>query len=289
MAASNSIQEDNAIIQQEIQGIQARHLPLMAQLTEQQRQYIEGLGDLSEAEQIAALGFMDSTQSAKAMELAYLAADAASGALGATGTETATKIIEAAANADPVMKQMLIDMGLISEGADGKVTVEFPNASSLTGSVDSLTASIDALTLALGGVPPSVNTSVNLTDNATTPLALIKQALADLDGQTSTVYVNTVGGGLTLGASTGRTIVPRYVTGGTHGGSYAVVGEHGPELTWLPTGAQVTNAPASREPIERMGGSAGSVTNYYGPVSQTISQEASSFERTRAAIAGVRR
>ena len=36
-------------------------------------------------------------------------------------------------------------------------------------------------------------------------------------------------------------MVPSYATGGTH----AMVGEHGPELVWLPNGAQVTNAAAT--------------------------------------------
>jgi hypothetical protein len=160
MAANTRIQDDNAAIQDELLAIQAKHLPLMAELTEQQRAYIESLGDLSEAEQIAALGFMDASASAQAMSLAYLAADAASGALGDTGEATASKIIAAAANADPVMKQMLLDMGLISEGAEGEVVVNFPNATSVTDSVDALKASIDALTLAIGGTPP-IDTSSN--------------------------------------------------------------------------------------------------------------------------------
>mgnify|MGYP001591454672 CR=1 FL=1 len=36
--------------------------------------------------------------------------------------------------------------------------------------------------------------------------------------------------------------LPRYLHGGTH----AMVGELGPEMVWLPRGAQVTNAAATR-------------------------------------------
>jgi archaellum component FlaC len=299
MSAANAIQEDNTVIQQEIQGIQAQHIPLMAELTEQQRQYVEGLGDLSAEQQIAALGFMDSAQSARVMELAQLAAAAASGELGDTGEETANRIIAGAANADPVMKQMLLDMGLISEGAEGEVVVNFPNASSLTESVAGLTESIDALTLALGGVPPSVNTSVNLVDNATGPLALIQQTLANLDGQTSTVYINTVGGGLTLGEGNMHGGIVGYAGGGV----VTALAEAGPELVgtssgWgiVPTpgvymverGASVLPAPATRDILDKARGGRGGPT-YNGPVYQTITYQESSFARRQHNLASSRR
>jgi hypothetical protein len=294
MAANTRIQEANAAIQEEILAIQANHLPLMAELTEQQREYIEGLGDLSAEQQIAALGFMDASQSAKAMELAYLAADAASGALGETGEATASKIITAAANADPVMKQMLLDMGLISEGAEGEVVVNFPNATSVTDSVDALKASIDALTLAIGGTPPvdtstnasetqaevdsltgaiigipdSHNTSITATDNASGVISGVISSLNSIPAVTyASVVVTTTQSGLPAGTpiggaigggATGRTIpfnagtvldgVPAFAGGGT----LALVGEAGPELVRLPTGAQVTSNPATRTQLATM-------------------------------------
>lgn len=295
MAANTSIQEDNAAIQQEIQAIQAGHLPLMAELTEQQRQYIEGLGDLSAEQQLAALGFMDSAQSAKAMELAYLAADAASGNLGDTGEATASKIIEAAAQADPVMKQMLLDMGLISEGADGTITVNFPTASSVTASVDALKESIDALTLALGGIPPNVHTTITASDNASGVISQVSAALANLDGSSATVYVRGQNWGITEAAATGRTIafntapavrgIPAFAGGGT----LALVGEAGPELVRLPTGAQVTSNPASRTVLANVAqrGDAGVVFN--GPVTLSVQRDGTAQEAIRrAALARAR-
>lgn len=300
IASATRIQADNALIQTEIQGIQAQHLPLMAELTEQQRQYIQSLGDLSSEQQIAALGFMDNAQSAKAMELAYLAADAASGALGATGVETATRIIEAAANADPVMKQMLLDMGLISEGAEGTVEVKFPNASSLTSSVDGLTASIDALTLALGGIPPSVTTDITANDYATNVISKIQTALANLDGSSASVYIAGIGGGLTIGTgATGTHIFPESarnlvakVDAMATGGHLTLVGEAGPELVQLPTGSTVTNAAGTRGRLDPQGRgrrSAGGGDVYNGTVHMTVVRDDSALTHRQRELAKRRR
>jgi hypothetical protein len=281
LEANHRIQIANNEVQEDALRIQAKQLPVVAQLAEEHARYVDELADKSAAEQTVSLGYMDQAKAAQAMSVANLAAQAAMSGT----TDSASIMIMEMAKADPILKAMLIDMGLLSE-TDGVLKVNFGDVESADAAINNLTGVLTTLTEVIA---KAFNIDINLIDGASGPLANILATLNELDGKTSTVYINTIGGGLTLGASTGRTIVPRYVTGGTHGGSYAVVGEHGPELTWLPTGAQVTNAPASREPIERMGGSAGSVTNYYGPVSQTISQEASSFERTRAAIAGVRR
>lgn len=301
MASATRINEANNEIQQEVLAIQTKHAPLLAELTEQQKEYIEGLGDLAPAQQIAALGFMDAAQSARAMELAQLAAKAASGELGDTGTETASKIITAAANSDPVMRQMLIDMGLISEGAEGEVSVNFPNATSLTDSVDGLSESIDALTLALGGIPPSVTTDVSVNDNATSVIDQIKNSLIDLDGTTSTVYVNTVGGGLTVGVDGARN---GGMVGYANGGMVmAELGEAGAELVRLanggvamaPTrglymierGSNVLPAEATKAELQSRRRSGGGNTYIYsGQVSQRVVFEESSYARRRAGMAG---
>ena len=76
----------------------------------------------------------------------------------------------------------------------------------------------------------------------------------------------------------GRIRVPLYVAcsgkpgptilaiGGTHGGSMALVGEAGPEMVWLPTGAQVTNAVATRSKRESIEARRGGDINIYGPM-----------------------
>ena len=136
LQANTEIQTANASIQNDIAAIQANQLPIMAELTEQQAAYISSLADLPAQQQMVALGYLNTAESARTLELAQLAASAASGQLGDTGEATATKIITAAAQADPVLKSMLADMGLISEGADGTITVNFPNATDLTTAVD---------------------------------------------------------------------------------------------------------------------------------------------------------
>jgi hypothetical protein len=366
MAANTRIQEDNAAIQQEIQAIQAGHLPLMAELTEQQRAYIESLGELSEAEQIAALGFMDASASAQAMSLAYLAADAASGALGETGEATASKIITAAANADPVMKQMLLDMGLISEGAEGEVIVNFPNATSVTDSVDALKESIDALTLAIGGTPPvdtstnasetqaevdnltgavngipdshtttittnaadaqvpvndltgaiggipdSHNTTITATDNAS---GVISDVISGLNSIPATTYAavvvsTTYTGGAPAGSAIGgnRDGGPiGYANGGLIAASLAEAGGEllsfrdgtsaivpHPGVYLVEPGTQVLPAPATaalmRDAAQASGGGGAPGAVYYGPVTQQITYDASSFAMRRRGLADARR
>jgi hypothetical protein len=334
VAASTSIQEDNAAIQDEIVAIQAKHLPLMAELTEQQRQYIESLGALSEEQQIAALGFLDASQSAKAMELAYLAADAASGALGETGGATATKIITAAANADPVMKQMLLDMGLISEGAEGEVVVNFPNATSVTESVDALKASIDALTLAIGGTPPvdtstnaaetqvevdnltgavngipdSHNTTITATDNASGVISDVISGLNSIPATTyaavvvSTTYTggappgSAIGGnrdGGPIGYANGGLVMASLAEAGGEllqfrNGTAAIVPHPGVYL--VEPGTQVLPAPATAALMDNAArASGGGTVAYYGPVTQQITYDASSFAMRRRGLAEARR
>jgi hypothetical protein len=318
MQANTDIQAANAQIQNDILAIQANQLPLMAELTQQQADYIASLADLPAEQQLVALGYLNAAESARVLELAQLAASAASGALGDTGEATATKIITAAANADPVLKAMLADMGLISEGAEGEIVVNFPNATDLNTAVDNLSASIDALTLAIGNIPPvhtetnatetqgpvdnltgaindipdSHNTNITATDNASGVIGGVSQALDNINGKTANTYLNNyvttfttavtsvspptgtsgapIGGmtGLTISAfATGGTLmdnVPRYVNGGTH----AIVGEVGPELVWLPNGAQVTNAAATKSQMmqqRKQRGGGGSI-NIYGPL-----------------------
>ena len=123
-------------------------------------------------------------------------------------------------------------------------------------------------------------------------ITAISSQLANLDGSTATIYINTLGGntvGFTPeGLATGGT-VSKYATGGTHGGDLAIVGEYGPEVVWLPNGAQVTNAAASRATAERVAAGAGTINQYHGTVVQTITLDNSSFARRQTSFAGYRR
>ncbi len=303
-AAQVSISKDVTNAQRDLLAVQVNMAPALADVTRKQAEYIDGLQDLSAEQQIAALGFMDNAESAKAMQLAQLAAASSTDTMQASTSAMITEM----ANADPVLKQMLLQMGLISEGADGTITVNYDEANSANDAMNELTKSIDALIVALGGIPP-IHTESNATDtqkdvdgltdslnnvprnvastltaidNATNTIADVKNSLLNLDGQTATTYVDTVYRtqlsdslltgmtGTTVSAmATGGTMtadIPRYAIGGTHGGSHALVGEAGPEMVWLPNGAQVTNAVATRSKRESIEARRGGDINIYGPM-----------------------
>lgn len=124
-SAETSIFHNNAAIQRDILKIQIDQSPVMAGLLKQERDYMDVLAVKPAAEQLVALGYMDQAESAKALAAQQLALSAASGELGKTGVATANKMIQAAAEADPVLKAMLVDMGLITVGSDGTITVHF--------------------------------------------------------------------------------------------------------------------------------------------------------------------
>jgi hypothetical protein len=207
-----------------------------------------------------------------------------------------TLMIAEIAKSDPVMAKMLEQMGLISIGADGTVTVNFGDSQSQT---DDLIASIDALTLALGGIPPSVTTDLYVNDYASDTITGVKNALFLLDGSSATTYVKTVHSGQLTGAMHGGVI------GYADGGVVARMGETGPELfttprgNWgiaatdsyynVPAGTSVLPAPATRDIIDKARGGGNSGATYYGPVQQTIVYDESSFVQRRAAIRSGRR
>lgn len=274
LEAQNRIQTANADIQNDVARIQAKQLPVMADLIESQAKYIDGLADLDPMNQLIALGYMDTTKAAQAQNLVMLAGAAAAGEYGALGTEMATNIITAAAQADPVLKAMLIDMGLISEGADGTVTINFDQAKSLNDDLQRLIDSIDALVIALGGIPAHTRATVDI--------------VTRVNG------VQTGLGGIGVGAfATGGTVThnvatrtPMYATAAT--GRTTLVGEAGPELVSLPTGAQVTSAPASADRLSRRTAGGGGGVYFYGPV--TLQPSSTDVEQAirREALAGSR-
>lgn len=306
-AAQVSISQDVTNAQRDLLAVQTNLAPVLAEVTRQQAQYIDGLQDLNPQQQLAALGMMDQVTSSKALELAQLAAASSTDAMQAS----TTKMIQAAVDADPALRAVLTQMGLISD-TDGKIAVNFDEATSAKTATEELTKSIDALTIALGGIPPihtstnaastqkdvdgltdaindvptSVSTTITAVDNATGAIAAVKQSLLDIDNMTARTYLEnyqtttyrTVGVGPTAGMTgltmsafaTGGTVgpstrdIPRYVTGGSH----ALVGEAGPEMVWLPNGAQVTNAVATKAELmrERRRRGGGGDINIYGPM-----------------------
>lgn len=337
--ANGRILRDNALIQEDLARIQAKQAPLIADLTREQAEYLDKLADSSAETQLVALGYMDATESAKAFSAVQLVANAALG--GFEGV--AEKSIIAAAEADPVLKAMLEDMGLISVGADGTVTVNFDDADGLTQAVEDVASSIDDLTRAILGIPDPVTSHINLliagesngsdhaqgvvqdlidrindaddtdaeptitlNDLASEGLDAIKYLLDNLDGRDVNTTVTTtyqrVGVGFTESRHGG-------ILGYAHGGMVAAqLAEAGPELLRFRDGGQaivpnpgiyavevgtsVLPAPATKSLMSdaaRFGGGSGEEHNYWGPVTQTITLDNSSFARRSSALASSRR
>lgn len=154
VAAQQQIAAANESIKQSVLDIQATAAPVLGDLTAQQAAYLEQLSAMPKEQQLVALGWMDSATNAKAYEIATQAAAVANGDFGASGEAAFNKMVQGAVTADPLLGAVLEDMGLISVGADGTVTVHYDTAKGATSEIAELTKSIDALTLALGGVPP---------------------------------------------------------------------------------------------------------------------------------------
>jgi hypothetical protein len=245
-------------VQEDLLRIQAKQAPILADAADAQAKYVDQLADMPAKQQEVALGWMDQNEAAKANAALNLAAAAAAGEYGAAGEAAATAAITAQAQADPAFKAMLTDMGVISQGANGEIVVNFPTASQVHDDTVNLTASIDALTIALGGIPPNVNTYITADYSSLAAGVEGAQAMLNsIDGRTVTTYVTTQYLGQTLpgqlGYATGG-VIPHAQHGMMGDGRTVIVGEAGPEIVKLPGGSLVTPSGASKEMMRGGGG-----------------------------------
>lgn len=156
-------------------------------------------------------------------------------------------------------------------------------ADSFKTSTDGLTEAINLLILSLDGVPEEIRTEVILdTDPA-------MRSLYDFLGLIPTsvtipMYVSGQQINSFLGGGMDGMTVNAYAAGGTQiGGGVAMVGERGPEMVWLPNGAQVTNTEATKSRMgKRRGG--GDIYNY-GPITLTP-QSANTYQELSATLMG---
>jgi hypothetical protein len=116
----------NASVQEDLNLMRAKQIDDLAAAQVEYARYIDTLSRASEEEQTHALYLMDSANAAKVAS-AYSTAYEAS--LGNIPKDVATDIIANAAMADPVLLGILEDYGLIEQGAEGTITVTFPDAS----------------------------------------------------------------------------------------------------------------------------------------------------------------
>jgi hypothetical protein len=256
--AGTRIIADNAAVQEDLLRIQAKQAPVLADAADAQAKYVDQLADMPAKQQEVALGWMDQNEATKANAALNLAAAAAAGEYGAAGEAAATAAITAQAQADPAFKAMLTDMGVISEGANGEIVVNFPTASQVHDDTVNLTASIDALTVALGGIPPYVSTTITADySGLAAGVAGAQQMLNTIDGRTVTTYVTTQYLGQTLPGQLGYAIggvIPHAQHGMMGDGRTVIVGEAGPEIVKLPGGSLVTPSGASKEMMRGGGG-----------------------------------
>lgn len=179
-AAQWEITQSTAQTQEWLLSIQAQQAPLIAQLTEQQENYVEQLSRMPEQQQLIALGWMDNATAAQAAEITTLAAAAANDEYGASGRAMVEQVVQGAVAANPVLGEMLEQMGLISIGADGTITIDFGSVKGAKSEIAQLTDSIDALTVAMGGIPPA-RLDVDA-DLAQTTINQVIDALNGIDG-----------------------------------------------------------------------------------------------------------
>jgi hypothetical protein len=155
VAAGYAIQNDNVAVQQALGGVMAQQLPYLAQQEAAYAAQVAQLGELTPAQQRLALAYMDTGEQAKIQSAFALAASANMGELGANGKRAAEQMIASSTAADPFLKATLLDMGLINEGADGTISIDYGQASQAHSEITILTESIDALITTLGGIPPA--------------------------------------------------------------------------------------------------------------------------------------
>jgi hypothetical protein len=140
--ATQDILWNNAMIQQDVAAIMAKQLPIMADRTNAYQDQVAAIASMNAEEARHTLLMMDAgvqTQVATAYSTAYAAS------LGEIPKDVASEIILAEAAANPDIKAIYEDLGLISEGADGTITVNFPEGESMTATLGTLNERLEDL------------------------------------------------------------------------------------------------------------------------------------------------
>lgn len=260
--AYNDIARENAEIQEHILTIQAKQAPLIRDQVVAYEDYLQQVADMPAEQALIALGWMDSTTAMRAMEFQTLAVAAATGQLGENGEEVFSNMIIGAAQADPVLKALLIDMGLISEGADGTITVNLDGVEEGKSEIALLTDAIVNLIDLFDDGEINGSFVLDAEDNASEVVRTVRENVEDLDGETATVEIhlndyatagiNTAAWALsaldgTVASTTIRTIYesrglgPSQALGGVvqeyaTGGVVIRAGEVGPEIAHFANG-----------------------------------------------------
>lgn len=133
-----AIQESNVRVQDDLNVIRAKQMPLLQQEQEAYEANIARIADLNAEEGRRVLLLQDS---AVQSQIASLYSQAYAASIGEIPKEAATKMILEAAEADAGLKDLLLNLGLISE-TDGEIHVNFPDAESVGSSIDRVTKAL---------------------------------------------------------------------------------------------------------------------------------------------------
>jgi hypothetical protein len=183
VAAGYSIQQSNLAVQEDLNAMRAAQLPLLAAEQAAYEAQIDAISQLPPLEQRRALAMQDSAVQA---QIAAQYATAYSASIGEIPTEVATNMIVSAAEADPILKDLLLQFGLIEQGADGTITVNFPDGPTVQETIVGLTDAINLLTSAILGIPVA---ELNAEDNATPVVNDAITAFEAYEGKKATGYV----------------------------------------------------------------------------------------------------
>lgn len=175
--AGNTIRKEAGAIENDLNTIRAKQLPLLAEADQAYGNVIDKISRMGAEQAQATLGFMDSTEAMKAQNAVAVAAAAAQADVGSAARESAQAIIEGAVAADPVLESMLTSIGLVARDHEGNLVVNFDNADSLNESTDHLTSAIENLTRAIQGLPP-----IEVTENGAEETALKIWNVRDAQG-----------------------------------------------------------------------------------------------------------
>lgn len=174
--AYNTIAAANASIQEDVLSIQAQLAPVVATATEALATQMDEIANGSTDAQLFALGMMDAATSSQALALAqgYL-----------QNQDVFGPMIQQAAELNPMLAQILEEMGLISYNpATGEVR--------LLG-VDESQSELEMLTAAMDELNETVATLIAiLQDDASGPIGDVQNLLDGLDGDTATVFADLI-------------------------------------------------------------------------------------------------
>jgi len=137
--AGHRVQESNARSQDYLNQVRRDQLPILADETEAYEDNIRRLADLEPYEQRRVLMLQDS---AVQSQVASLYSQAYAASLGEIPKDVATQMILEAAEADAGLKDLLLNLGLLQENADGTISVNFPNAENTGQAIDRVTMAL---------------------------------------------------------------------------------------------------------------------------------------------------